>query len=49
MSIFSALEYRQDAASAPNVQDFVPKGHVSRFIVELVRESLDLKRSRAAM
>ena len=21
----------------PNVQDFVPKGHVSRFIVELVR------------
>jgi transposase len=27
----------------PNVRDFVPKGHVSRFIVELVRESLDLK------
>jgi hypothetical protein len=27
----------------PNVQDFAPKGHVSRFIVELVRESLDLK------
>ena len=27
----------------PDVQDFVPKGHVSRFIVELVRESLDLK------
>src|SRR5207248_3184502 len=27
----------------PNVQDFVPKGHVCRFIVELVRESLDLK------
>jgi transposase len=27
----------------PNVQDFVPKGHVSRFIVDLVRESLDLK------
>jgi transposase len=27
----------------PNVQGFVPKGHVSRFIVELVRESLDLK------
>src|SRR5258708_22974934 len=27
----------------PNVQDFVPKGHVSRFIVELGRESLDLK------
>jgi transposase len=27
----------------PDVQDFVPKGHVSRFIVELVRASLDLK------
>jgi hypothetical protein len=27
----------------PNVQNFVPKGHVARFIVELVRESLDLK------
>jgi transposase len=27
----------------PSVQDFVPKGHLSRFIVELVRESLDLK------
>jgi transposase len=27
----------------PSVQDFVPHGHVSRFIVELVRESLDLK------
>src|SRR6202161_958088 len=27
----------------PNVQDFVPKGHVSRLIVELVRESLDLR------
>src|SRR5206468_6360233 len=26
----------------PNVQDFVPKGHVSRFIFELVREGLDL-------
>jgi len=26
----------------PSVQDFVPRGHLSRFIVELVRESLDL-------
>ncbi len=26
----------------PSVQDFVPKGHLSRFIVALVRESLDL-------
>jgi hypothetical protein len=27
----------------PSVQDFVPKDHISRFIVGLVRESLDLK------
>jgi transposase len=27
----------------PSVQDFVPEGHLSRFIVALVRESLDLK------
>ena len=27
----------------PSVQDFVPKDHVSRFIVGLVRESLDFK------
>ena len=27
----------------PSVQDFVPKGHVSRFIVGLARESLDLR------
>ena len=27
----------------PNVRDFVPKDHVSWFVVELVRESLDLK------
>ena len=33
----------------PNVQDFVPKGHVSRFIVELVRESLDLKEIMGSM
>src|SRR6201985_1914196 len=26
----------------PSVQDFVPEGHLSRFIVALVRESLDL-------
>ena len=31
----------------PSVQDFVPKDHVSRFIVGLVRESLDLKIGRA--
>jgi len=34
----------------PNVLDFVPKGHVSRFIVELVRERAWIsRRSRAAM
>jgi transposase len=27
----------------PNVRDFVPKDHISRFIVGLVRDSLDLK------
>jgi hypothetical protein len=27
----------------PSVQDFVPEGHLARFIVALVRESLDLK------
>ena len=27
----------------PTVQDFVPRDHLSRFIVELVRESLDLR------
>jgi hypothetical protein len=27
----------------PSVQDFVPKDHVSRFIVGLARESLDLR------
>src|SRR5438045_6272660 len=26
----------------PSVQDFVPKDHLSRFVVDLVRESLDL-------
>ena len=26
----------------PGVQDYVPEGHLSRFIVALVRESLDL-------
>ena len=27
----------------PNVRDFVPKDHVSRFIVGVARESLDLR------
>ena len=32
----------------PSVQDFVPDGHKSRFIVALVRESLDLKAIEAS-
>ena len=32
----------------PDVQDFVPDGHKSRFIVALVRESLDLKAIEAS-
>ena len=33
----------QPLLQPPDVQDFVPEGHVSRFIVELVWESRDLK------
>ena len=33
----------------PNVRDYVPKDDVSRFIVELVRESLDLKSIMGAL
>ena len=40
---FRAWNIDQTLLLPPSVQDFVPKGHVSRFIVELVRESLDLK------
>src|SRR5712691_7574184 len=40
---FRAWNIDQTLLLPPHVQDFVPKGHVSRFIVELVRESLDLK------
>src|SRR5271157_802052 len=32
----------------PSVQDYVPKDHLSRFIVALVRESLDLKEITAS-
>ena len=35
--------FEGQAEANPLLQDFVPKGHVSRFIVELVRESLDLQ------
>ena len=42
-SLFAPAKINQTLLMPPNVQDFVPKGHVSRFIVEPVRESLDLK------
>ena len=31
----------------PSVQDYVPQDHVSRLIVSLVKESLDLSAERA--
>ena len=40
---FSLWNIDQTLLLPPNVRDFVPKDHVSRFIVGLVRESLDLK------
>lgn len=44
---FSPWNIDQTLLLEPTVLDFVPKAHVSRFIVELVRESLDRMRSRA--
>jgi transposase len=32
----------------PSVQDYVPEGHLSRFIVAVVRESLDLSEIEAS-
>ena len=32
----------------PSVQDFVPKKHLARFILGLVRESLDLKEIKSS-
>lgn len=43
MSKYFRLGVSQTLLLPPNVQDSVSKGRVSRFIVELVRESLDLK------
>ncbi len=40
---FAPWNIDQTLLLPPNVRDFVPKDHVSRFIVGLVRESLDLK------
>ena len=33
----------------PSVQDYVPRDHLSRLIVALVREELDFRRSPAAI
>jgi transposase len=40
---FRPWNIEQTLLLPPSVQDFVPKGHVSRFIVGLARESLDLR------
>lgn len=39
---FRPWKIDQEQLLPPSVQDFVPKDHLSRFIVALVRESLDL-------
>ena len=39
---FRPWKIDQDQLLPPSVRDFVPKRHLSRFIVALVRESLDL-------
>src|SRR5258708_16024062 len=45
---FGAWNIDQPLLLPRNGQDLLPKGHVSRFIVELVRESLDLKEIRGS-
>jgi transposase len=40
---FRAWRLDQTLLLPPSVQDFVPAGHLSRFVVSLVRESLDLR------
>jgi transposase len=40
--LFRPWKIDQAQLLPPSVQDFVPEGHLSRFIVALVRESLDL-------
>src|SRR5271166_4642258 len=39
---FRPWKIDQEQLLPPSVQDYVPKNHLSRFIVALVRESLDL-------
>lgn len=39
---FRPWKIEQRQLLPPSVQDYVPKDHLSRFVVDLVRESLDL-------
>jgi len=45
---FRPWKIDQEQLLPPSVQDYVPKDHLSRFIVALVRESLDLKEITAS-
>src|SRR5260370_26393276 len=47
-NFFRPCNLDQTMLVRPNVEDFGPKGHVSRFMVELVGESLDLKEMRGS-
>jgi transposase len=40
---FRAWRVDETLLFPPSVRDFVPADHLSRFVVSLVRESLDLK------
>src|SRR5271166_2986355 len=45
---FRPWKIDQEQLLPPSVQDYVPKNHLSRFIVALVRESLDLSEITAS-
>jgi transposase len=45
---FRAWRLDEPLLFPPSVQDFVPQDHLSRFVVSLVRESLDLRAIHAA-
>ena len=44
---FRAWSFDQALLLSPSVHDFVPAGHLSRFVVALVTEELDLEAIRA--
>jgi transposase len=46
--LFRPWKIDQEQLLPPSVQDYVPKAHLSRFIVALVREGLDLKEITAS-